>query len=76
MRDAPGLIFYSNEQRLLPFLAGPGTIAKAMRFTTRDDYENVGLVVRALALICFVTFFTFCVGENLLNFSGRTPSKS
>ena len=47
----------------LPLLAGPGTIATAMSFTTGDDHENIGLVLGALALICFVTFVTFCVGD-------------
>ena len=58
MRDAPGLIFYPKERGLLPFLAGPDTIATAMSFTTGDDHENVGLVVGAVAPSCFVTFFT------------------
>lgn len=59
----------------LPLLAGPGTIATAMSFTTGDDHENIGLVLGALALICSVTFVTFCVGEKLTDFLGQNAIK-
>jgi len=46
-----------------------------VRLTTGNDHENVSLVVGALALICFVTFFTLCVGENLTDFLGQNAIK-
>jgi multiple antibiotic resistance protein len=54
----------------MPLLAGPGTIATAMNFSTGDP-TNAGTTLAAFGLLCVLTYFSFVYGARLVRYLGR-----
>ncbi len=55
----------------LPILAGPGTIVTAMNYVTAHSYVKTGIVIIIFALITFLTYFAFTVGEKIVEKLGK-----
>jgi len=47
----------------IPILAGPGTIVTAMNFVTNANYIHIGIVIFIFALMIFLTYLTFALGD-------------
>jgi multiple antibiotic resistance protein len=47
----------------IPILAGPGTIVTAMNNVTDADFIHVGIVLAVFALMIYLTYLTFSIGE-------------
>lgn len=47
----------------IPILAGPGTIVTAMNFVTKANYIHIGIVIFIFALMIFLTYLTFALGD-------------
>jgi multiple antibiotic resistance protein len=54
----------------MPLLAGPGTIATAISFSSGDVGKAITTLVMFLVL-CVVTYFFFVYGERLVRYLGR-----
>ncbi len=55
----------------IPLLAGPGTIVTAMHFVTDADYIKIGIVILTFAIICYLTYIAFNMGEILVSRIGK-----
>lgn len=55
----------------IPLLAGPGTIVTAMHFVTNANYLKIGIVILIFALICFLTYLAFNMGEIIVGKLGK-----
>jgi multiple antibiotic resistance protein len=51
----------------IPILAGPGTIVTAMNNVTNADFIHAGIVVAVFALMTFLTYLSFTLGEWITN---------
>jgi len=47
----------------IPILAGPGTIVTAMNFVTDATYVHIGIVISIFALMIFLTYLAFTLGD-------------
>lgn len=54
----------------IPMLAGPGTIVAAMNYTANQNYAGMLVIVLALALVMFITYFAFIFSERIFKFLG------
>jgi multiple antibiotic resistance protein len=49
----------------MPILAGPGTIASAMNFSSTLGHGEVIITIVAFGLLCLLTYFMFVSGEQI-----------
>jgi multiple antibiotic resistance protein len=54
----------------MPILAGPGTIATAMTFSTQGGIMEMAITVVAFAVLCVITYVLFVFGEKFVTFIG------
>ena len=54
----------------MPILAGPGTIASAMNFSSTTGHGEVIITVIAFGLLCLLTYFMFVSGEKMTRVVG------
>ena len=54
----------------LPILAGPGTIATAMNFSSGADIRELFITISMFALLCGITYVAFISGERLVRIIG------
>ena len=55
----------------VPLLAGPGTIATAMNYSSSGEMSGILITISVFALLCFITFFCFIFSANILNVIGK-----
>lgn len=55
----------------VPILAGPGTIATAINFSSSGGWTETVITISMFALLCAVTFFCFISGQKLVNYLGK-----
>ena len=54
----------------IPILAGPGTIATAMNFSTHGGLPEMVVTIGAYAVLCVITYLLFVFGEKFVTFIG------
>ena len=59
----------------LPILAGPGTIATAMNFSSGGTLSEFVVTVTAFLVLCVITYAFFVSGERLVRFLGDNGIK-
>ena len=55
----------------VPLLAGPGTIATAMNFSSSGGISGIVITISAFALLCLMTFFCFIFSTSILKVVGK-----
>ncbi len=55
----------------VPLLAGPGTIATAMNYSSSGEVIGILITVAVFGLLCLITFFCFIFSANILNVIGK-----
>jgi multiple antibiotic resistance protein len=55
-----------------PLLAGPGTIATAMTFSTGGGISNMLVTISVFAVLCLITYFFFIFGGKLVTYLGTS----
>lgn len=55
----------------MPILAGPGTLATAINFSSNGNDVEMGITIAAFALLCLVTYLFFLTGQRLIRFLGK-----
>ena len=55
----------------VPLLAGPGTIATAMNFSSSGGISGIVITISVFALLCLMTFFCFIFSTSILKFVGK-----
>lgn len=55
----------------VPILAGPGTIATAINFSSSGGWSSTVITILMFALLCVVTFYCFIAGPKLVNYLGK-----
>lgn len=55
----------------VPLLAGPGTIATAMNYSSSGETTGILITVAVFALLCLITFFCFIFSTNILKVIGK-----
>ena len=50
----------------IPILAGPGTIVTAMNYVTNAGFVHTAIVITTFALIIFMTYLAFSLGDLIL----------
>ena len=55
----------------VPLLAGPGTIATAMNYSSSGETTGILITVAVFALLCLITFFCFIFSANILKVIGK-----
>lgn len=56
----------------VPLLAGPGTIATAMNFSSSGGMTGIIITVSVFALLCLITFGCFIFSSNILAIIGKS----
>ena len=56
----------------VPLLAGPGTIATAMNYSSSVEITGTLITISVFAVICAVTFFCFIFSSNILTIIGKS----
>lgn len=55
----------------VPLLAGPGTIATAMNYSSSGELTGILVTVSVFAALCVITFFCFIFSSNILSIIGK-----
>jgi multiple antibiotic resistance protein len=55
----------------VPILAGPGTIATAINFSSAGGWTETIITIAMFALLCVVTFFFFVGGQKVVSVLGK-----
>lgn len=55
----------------VPLLAGPGTIATAMNYSSSGEATGIIITVAVFALLCLITFFCFVFSSNIIHIIGK-----
>jgi len=55
----------------MPILAGPGTIATAITFSSGGGFGRTIVTLAAFLLLCIITYFAFVRGERLVRYLGH-----
>jgi multiple antibiotic resistance protein len=55
----------------IPILAGPGTIAAAMNFSSAGGMAPLAITLGAFAVLCVVSYFSFVSGDRLIKYLGE-----
>ncbi|UGA57035.1 MarC family protein [Vibrio sp. VB16] len=56
----------------VPLLAGPGTIATAMNYSSSGEITGIIITVSVFAVLCLITFFCFIFSSNILALIGKS----
>lgn len=56
----------------VPLLAGPGTIATAMNYSSSGDISGILVTISVFAVLCVITFFCFIFSSNILSVIGKS----
>lgn len=56
----------------VPLLAGPGTIATAMNYSSTGEITGILLTVSVFAVLCIITFICFIFSSNILAVIGKS----
>ena len=59
----------------LPLLAGPGTIAAAMNFSSGASDTQIARILIAMAAVCLLNFLAFNSADTLVRFLGQNAIK-
>ena len=59
----------------MPILAGPGTIATAIHFSTTGGISDVVVTIAAFFVLCVITFMFFISGERFVKYIGENGIK-
>lgn len=55
----------------VPILAGPGTIATAINFSSAGGWAETVITIAMFALLCVITFFFFVGGQKVVSTLGK-----
>ncbi|TEW56736.1 MarC family protein [Psychromonas sp. RZ22] len=55
----------------IPLLAGPGTIATAMNYSSAGGLSGIIVTVSVFAVLCLITFVCFVFSSNILSVIGK-----
>jgi multiple antibiotic resistance protein len=56
----------------MPILAGPGTLATAINFSSTSHIFDIVVTVSSFAVLCLITYAFFLTGERLVTFIGKS----
>jgi len=56
----------------MPILAGPGTLATAINFSSTSRIADIVITVSSFAVLCLITYGFFLTGERLVTFIGKS----
>jgi multiple antibiotic resistance protein len=56
----------------MPILAGPGTLATAINFSSTSHIFDIIVTVSSFAVLCLITYAFFLTGERLVTFIGKS----
>jgi multiple antibiotic resistance protein len=56
----------------MPILAGPGTIATAMNFSTGENFMDMAVTIAMFGLLCIITYVLFVSGEKFVTYIGAS----
>lgn len=56
----------------MPILAGPGTLATAINFSSTSRISDIVITVTDFAVLCLITYAFFLTGERLVTFIGKS----
>ena len=56
----------------VPLLAGPGTIATAMNYSSSGGLTGILLTMSVFAVLCMITFFCFIFSSRILSVIGKS----
>ncbi len=56
----------------VPLLAGPGTIATAMNYSSTGELSGILITIGVFAVLCFITFICFIFSSNILAMIGKS----
>ncbi len=56
----------------VPLLAGPGSIAAAMNYSSGAGWEGITITIAMLAVLCLITFFAFIYSEKIVGLLGQS----
>ncbi|WED29317.1 MarC family protein [Vibrio sp. DW001] len=56
----------------VPLLAGPGTIATAMNYSSSGEITGIIITVSVFAVLCIMTFFCFIFSSSILALIGKS----
>lgn len=54
----------------MPILAGPGTIAAAMNFSTGENFMDMAITIAMFGVLCLITYVLFVSGEKFVAYIG------
>jgi len=56
----------------VPLLAGPGTIATAMNYSSSGEISGILITLSVFAVLCIITFFCFVFSSRILALIGKS----
>ncbi|MEL0612746.1 MarC family protein [Marinomonas arenicola] len=56
----------------VPLLAGPGTIATAMNYSSSGEISGILITLSVFAVLCIITFFCFIFSSRILALIGKS----
>jgi multiple antibiotic resistance protein len=56
----------------MPILAGPGTIATAMTFSSSEGLMEMAVTIMMFAILCIITYVLFLSGEKFVTYIGAS----
>jgi multiple antibiotic resistance protein len=56
----------------MPILAGPGTIATAMNFSTGENFMDMAVTIAMFGVLCIITYVLFVSGEKFVTYIGAS----
>ena len=56
----------------MPILAGPGTLATAINFSSTSHISDILITIVDFGLLCLITYAFFLTGERLVTFIGKS----
>jgi len=56
----------------MPILAGPGTIATAMNFSTGENFMDMAVTIVVFGVLCLITYVLFVSGEKFVTYIGAS----
>jgi len=56
----------------MPILAGPGTIATAMNFSTGENFMDMVITIAMFGVLCLITYVLFVSGEKFVTYIGAS----
>ncbi len=59
----------------VPILAGPGTIATAMNYSSHEGWLGIFLTIIMFGILCIITFICFIFGQKMIKFIGESGMK-